>query len=461
MEIKKLFIDTENPWNRITKTEKSKIDAFAEQYITFLNNAKTERESVKEIEKIIKKKGFKEISKFRTLKPNDKVYKIIRNKSIYTAVIGKKPIFKGVVSHIDSPRIDLKPKPLIEDSNLSILKTQYYGGIKKYQWVNRSLSLHGVILTKNKKIELKIGENPKDPVFLISDLLPHLATEQMKKTMNEGVKGKSLNIIVGNMPLNSKDKELKEKIKANTLKILYEKYGITEEDLISAEIEVTPADKARIVGFDKSMVIGYGQDDKSCAYTSLRAILETENPKNTALALFVDKEEIGSEGNTTAKTKSIYNFLYEILKKSNPKQKDEINTIIEQSQMLSADVTAAVNPDYKEVHDLSNAAYLGKGVAIEKYTSNTGKYMSNDANAEFVNQIRQLLNKNKIIWQSSALGEVDSGGGGTVAIYFAQMGFEVLDIGIAVLGMHSPAELSSTLDLYQAYKAYKVFLNEG
>ena len=458
--IKNLFLKKENGWGKTNKKAEQEINKFAESYIRFLNAARTERESVKEIERIVKKNGFLNLDKTSSLKPGDRVYQIKKEKSIFLASIGKTPKITGVVSHIDSPRIDLKPMPLIEDSELALLKTQYYGGIKKYQWTNRALSIHGVIFTKDlKKIEIRIGDNDNEPSFIISDLLPHLATDQMQKSAKDAVTGESLNIIIGNRITNDKDDKIKDKVKANILSILNKKYSITEEDFISAEIEIVPSEKARFAGLDRSMIIGYGQDDRSCSYASLRGILDTKNQKNTAISFFVDKEEIGSEGNTTAKTRTITNFIKEITKKAFPKSLKDINKIIEESEIISADVTAGVNPDYKDVHDLKNAAYISRGIVIEKYTGNHGKYMSNDANAEYVGKIRNLMNKNNIIWQSASLGKVDTGGGGTVAIYFSQLGFEVIDMGIPLLGMHSPMELSSTLDLYQAYNAYRVFLN--
>jgi len=416
---------------------------FCNDYKKFLDSSKTEREAIENINKIAKKKGKKII--------------INRDKSAAILVKGKKPIKDGIkiiISHIDSPRLDLKQIPLYEESNsnVALLETHYYGGIKKFHWVVIPLSLHGVVYTKDgKKIDFNIGEDEKDPVFSVPDLLPHLSHEvQDNKKIDKAITGESLDIIVGNMPHND---STDDKIKTAIIEKLYKDYGITEEDFVSAELEAVPAFKARDVGFDRSLVGSYGQDDRACAYSALKAVLDVKNPTYSVISLFVDKEEIGSEGNTAAQATT---FLRSIIKEFD--QKADIDSIMLKSKVISADVNAAVTPNYTDVFELKNASTLGHGVVMSKFTGHGGKYSSNDASAEFVSEIRMLLNKEKIPWQTAELGKVDKGGGGTVAKYFSRLGMDVVDLGPAVMSMHSPYEVTSKVDVYSTYLAYKAFL---
>lgn len=442
----------ESGWIRIDNKTKRDIFAFSESYKKFINHCKIEREVVEYIKTEAVKSGFKNIKEARKLKKGDKVFYEVNSKSIYLAVIGE-PKLKVVISHVDSPRLDLKPFPIIEDalSGLSLLKTHYYGGIKKYQWVNIPLAIHGVIITKKGKISVSLGDEDDDKTFVISDLLPHLAQKQMEKTGKEIIEGENLSIIFGNMPIKDKG------VKANILKILNEEYKIKEENFVSAELEVVPAFKAKDVGLDKSMIGAYGHDDRSCSFALLSAILKANNSKETAVALFVDKEEIGSEGNTSAQSAHFINFIELINEKA--KWNKRTNELLTSGEAISADVTSAFDPIYQDVFDKHNASYLSRGVSIEKYNGSGGKYYGNDANAEFLFKIIDLANKNKIIWQSGEIGKIDIGGGGTVAVFLSKLGFEVVDAGIPVLGMHSPYEVISKLDLYSAYQLYKVFLN--
>ena len=430
-------------WEIFTKEQIKKAFDFAEYYKTFLNSAKTEREAVKIIEDLAKK--------------GKKKFIINRGKEAALLVRGKKPISQGlriVISHIDSPRLDLKQIPLYEDSesNLALFETHYYGGIKKFHWVVTPLALHGVVIKKDgKKVTFTLGEDEKDPVFAVSDLLPHLSHEvQDTKKLDDAIKGENLDIVVGSMPATG---DVKDKIKSAILDKLHKDYGIVEEDFISAELEAVPAYKSRDMGFDRSLVAAYGQDDRACAFTSLKAILDVKNPEHTAIALFVDKEEIGSEGNTTAQ---VTTFLRSIIKGLSPKV--DVDSVMLKSKVISADVNAAVTPNYTEVFELKNASSLGNGIVMSKYTGHGGKYSANDASAEYVADIRKMLNKAKIPWQTGELGKVDKGGGGTVAKFFSRLGMEVIDLGPAVLSMHSPYEITSKVDIYSAYLAYNEFL---
>ena len=430
-------------WEILTKTQIKKAFDFAEEYKTFLNDVKTEREAVQRINEMAK-----------TSKK-----KIIMNRGKEAAIIvpGKKPVHEGlriIISHIDSPRLDLKQVPLYEDSesNLALFETHYYGGIKKFQWVVIPLALHGVVVKKDGgKITFTLGENENEPVFSVPDLLPHLSHEvQDTKKINEAIKGESLDIMVGSKPVSG---DFKEKIKTAILDKLHTDYGITEEDFISAELEAVPAHKARDLGFDKSLIGAYGQDDRACAFASLKAILDVKNPGHTALSLFVDKEEIGSEGSATAQ---VTTFLRSILKKLDPSV--DVDSVMLKSKVVSADVNGAVTPNYTDVFELKNASSLGNGIVMSKYTGHGGKYAANDASAEYVAEIRTMLNKAKIPWQTGELGKVDKGGGGTVAKYFSRLGMEVIDLGPAVMSMHSPFEVTSKADIYSSYLAYNAFL---
>ena len=381
-----------------------------------------------------------------------------REKEAAIIVPGKKPVSEGlriVISHTDSPRLDLKQIPLYEDSdsNLALFETHYYGGIKKFHWVTIPLALHGVIVKKDsKKVTFTLGEDEKDPVFSVSDLLPHLSHEvQDTKKIDDAIKGESLDIVVGSRPITG---DFKDKIKTAILDKLHKDYGITEEDFISAELEAVPAYKARDMGFDKALIGAYGQDDKACVFASLKAIINLKNPKHTAISLFVDKEEIGSEGSTTAQ---VTTFLRSIIKDLD--RKADIDSVMLKSKVISADVNAAVTPNYTDVFELKNASSLGNGIVMSKYTGHGGKYSANDASAEYVAEIRAMLNKEKIPWQTGELGKVDKGGGGTVAKYFSRLGMEVIDLGPPVLSMHSPYEVTSKVDIYSSYMAYKAFLS--
>jgi aspartyl aminopeptidase len=448
----KLLVNRDSSW-LITKDEKN-IFKFAEDYKIFLDNTKTERKSVSYIIKKLVKSGFKDFNKITALKTGDKFYSNIKNKALIAGIVGKnKEMIHLIGSHIDSPRLDLKPHPLYEDSELALMQTHYYGGIKKYHWVNTPLALHGLIITKNKTIELNLGENPQDPIFMISDLLPHLSSRQMKKEARDIIEGEELNIIVGHIPI--KNKEVKTKIKLAVLKYLYETYGIIEEDFNCAELELVPANKARDVGFDKGLVAAYGQDDSVCVYTSMEALLKTKTPLQTALCFFADKEEIGSHGNTGATSNILINFAVDYVEKA--KLKITATKLLEHSKAISADVTAGMDPNFKDVHDPENVSYLGRGIAIEKYGGGGGKYGTNDASAEYMDYLRKMLNKNNIKWQTGELGKIDLGGGGTIAMYLSRYGMDCVDAGPAVLGMHSTYEITSKIDVYSAFQFYKVF----
>ncbi len=444
-----LFYKQETAWKHI---DEKKAFAFSEPYKKFLDIVKTEREAVIEIEKIAKAKGYKNFETAKTLTAKDKVY-YKTNKNIVLVNLGKFNKMKVIASHLDSPRLDLKPKPMFEDSDLALLKTHYYGGIKKYQWVNRALAIHGFALLKDgTKKQILIGESDKDSVFVIPDLLPHLAKEQYEKKVDKFITGEDLNVIIGNLPL--EDKEIKEHVKLRALKFLHDKYGITEKDFVTAELEIVPAEKARDIGFDRSLIGAYGQDDRVCAYTSLNALLNSKN-KETAIALFVDKEEIGSEGKSGAKSKFLFNFLNELLAKL--KLKTDAYTVLKNAEFLSADVTSALNPNFKDAQDHTNVSILGRGISVEKYGGGGGKYSTNDTDAEYIHKITALFDKNKVNWQTGENGKIDLGGGGTISMYYAEYGCDIVDVGPPVIGMHSPFEITSKVDVYSSFLAYKVF----
>ena len=457
-----LLMNDKNGWEGMSATEKKNINKFCDGYIKFLNDCKTEREAVKEAEAQAIKAGFKPLTKCKSLKAGDKVYYINRDKNILLAVIGSEDMEKGlnvVGAHIDSPRLDLKPNPLYEDSSFAYLKTHYYGGIKKYQWVTIPLAIHGVVALKDGSVvEVKVGDESDDMTFVITDLLPHMARRQMEKKLSEGIEGEDLNLLIGSMPFD--DEKVSEKVKLNIMKILNEKYGIVEKDFISAELEIVPAFNAKSLGFDRSMVAGYGQDDRVCAYTSLKAILETEKPKKTAICLLVDKEEIGSIGNTGMEARTFETFVGELLRLTKQdKDANVMNRAFANSRMLSADVDGAFDPLYASVAERRNASFFGFGVGLNKYTGARGKSGANDANAEFVAELRQLFDSNKVRFQISELGKIDEGGGGTIAYILANKGMDVIDCGTPVLSMHSPYEVTSKFDVYMSYRAYKVFMD--
>ena len=446
-------------WETVSDVAKQDIIKFSDEYIHFLNRSKTEREATSFITEVLDKNGFVNIKDKMILVPGDKVYYVNREKSVYAAVLGTKPVEAGlniIGSHIDSPRLDLKPNPLYEDTGFAYFKTHYYGGVKKYQWTTIPLSIHGVIVKANgEKITINIGEDENDPIFTITDLLPHLAQEQMEKKLKDGIAGEDLNLLIGSIPIG--DEKITERIKLNVLKILNDKYGITERDFVSSELELVPAFKARSLGFDRSMVAGYGQDDKVCAYTSLRALLDTLAPTKTAICIFADKEEIGRVGNTGMESHVFDTFISELLNKTNTNRPNLLDKVFCNSKMLSADVDAGLDPIYASVSEKNNAAYLGRGVGLNKYTGARGKSGASDANAEFVATIRNIFEANNVSYQVSELGKVDTGGGGTIAYILANKGVDVIDCGVPVLSMHAPYEVTSKFDIYEAYRGYLVF----
>lgn len=436
------------------------IFSFCDGYKNFLNIARTEREFVSAAEETAKKNGFLPMSEMETLKPGDKIYHVNRGKGIMMAVIGRASIESGVRivgAHIDSPRLDLKQNPLYEDGEMALLKTHYYGGIRKYQWLAAPLAMHGrVILANGEAVDIAIGDEGDDFTFTISDLLPHLAKEQGGKPVRDAFDGESLNVLVGSIPVD--DEDAKQPIKEAILQYLNAKYGMVEEDFLSAEIEVIPAISVRDVGFDRSMIGGPGQDDRVCAYTAMQAIFEAEAPEHTAICLLVDKEEIGSMGNTGMQSRFFENTLAEIAYKLGNTADISIRRCLSNSKCLSADVNAAFDPNYASVYEKNNAAILGHGVTISKYTGHGGKSESSDASAEFMGEIRRLFNENGVIWQTAELGKVGAGGGGTIAQYVANLNVDTIDCGTALLSMHAPFEISSKADVYMTYRAYKCFL---
>ena len=456
----KLFLDNSSGWKNMDNNQKQKIFDFSNNYMEFLNKSKTEREFIKSAKKLADENGFTDINNKTELKAGDKIYFINRDKSMYLAIIGTEDIEKNgmhiIGSHVDSPRLDLKPNPLQEDGGFAYFKTHYYGGIKKYQWTTIPLSIHGVVVKPNgEKIEINVGENDAEPIFTITDLLPHLAQSQMEKKLKEGIDGEDLKLLIGSIPFD--DDKIQEKVKLNILNILNQKYGIKEIDLTSAELELVPAFKARTLGFDESMVAGYGQDDKVCAYTSLVAMMSLENVKNTAICILSDKEEIGSMGNTGMESHMFDFFVSEVINKMGINKPNLLDKIFCYSKMLSSDVDAGFDPIYASVSDTLNAGYLGKGIALNKYTGARGKSGASDANAEFVAWVRNILETNNIKYQITELGKVDIGGGGTIAYILANKGVDVIDCGVPVLSMHAPYEVTSKFDIYNAFEAYKAF----
>ncbi|MEZ0536813.1 aminopeptidase [Caldicellulosiruptoraceae bacterium PP1] len=459
-----LSLKNKNAWDTIDEEQKEKLYKIANDYKTFLNECKTERETVDYIVKLAKQHGFKDYHSYDKMCEGDKVYFVNKGKNIILAVIGKEPLNQGINligAHIDSPRLDLKPKPVYESNDLAFLKTHYYGGIKKFHWVNVPLAIHGVVVKSDgTTVNIKIGEDENDPIFYITDLLIHLSSEQMQKKASEVIPAENLNILIGSIPY--PDKEVKERVKLNILKILSDYYGICEEDLISAEIEIVPAAKARDVGFDRGLVGAYGQDDRVCAYLAMKALFDLEDvPQKTSVVFLVDKEEIGSVGITSAEANFLDNSIVRILKLTG-RYTDlfDLYECYENSNALSADVAGAVDPNHEGVFDKLNASFVGKGVTIEKYTGVRGKYSGSDANAEYVGKVRNFLNKHNICWQTGLLGKVDQGGGGTIALFIARKMINVIDSGVPVLSMHSTFEITSKVDIYMAYRFYKEFLRE-
>lgn len=431
-------------------------ELFCEGYKSFLNLAKTERESADFAVAAAIEKGFKKFDRNAKYEPGDKVYLNNRGKAVILAVIGDQPVENGIriaASHVDAPRLDLKPNPLYEDGEMALFKTHYYGGIKKYQWTTIPLALHGVVIRADgASIPVVIGEDEDEPCFVITDLLPHLAAEQSKRTLGEAIKGEDLNVLIGSYPF--KEDEVSDAVKLNILNIIYEKYGIVEADFISAELELVPAFKSRDIGFDRSLIGAYGHDDRVCAYPALMAALNvTEIPEHTVITVLADKEEIGSMGNTGLESSFLKYFVCDLAKT----QGGDGFTALANSQCLSADVNAAFDPNYPEVLDRRNAAMINHGAAFTKYTGARGKSGTSDASAEFVGKVRRIMDANNVKWQMAELGKVDLGGGGTVAMYLANLGMDVIDIGVPVLSMHAPFEVVAKYDVYMVYKAIEAF----
>lgn len=456
----------QNAWEKYDEKELERVFALNETYKDFISDCKTERECVVESIRQAEKLGFKNmeniIKENGSVKAGDKVYITLMGRTIALFIVGKRPLKEGMnilCAHIDSPRIDAKQVPLYEDTEIAMLDTHYYGGIKKYQWVTLPLAIHGVVVKENgESVNVVIGEDEKDPVLGITDLLIHLSADQLQKKASVVVEGEALNVMLGCMPLKGEEKEA---VKANVLKILEEKYGITEEDFLSADLEIVPAGKARDYGLDRSMVMGYGQDDRVCAYTSLKAILDAEVPERTACCLLVDKEEIGSVGATGMHSRFFENATAELMNLMGEYHELELRRALTNSKMLSSDVSAAFDPNYPEVNEKKNTAYFGKGMVFNKYTGRGGKGGSNEASAEYMASLRKIMKENDVVFQTAELGKVDQGGGGTIAYIAANYGMEVIDSGVAVMNMHAPWEISCKADVYEAYKAYKAFLKDA
>lgn len=461
-------MERENAWKSCNKQTVKEIFGFCEGYKKFISECKTERECTRRSIQMAEEHGYRNLKEIiaakETIKSGDKVYADNMGKAIVLFNIGKKPIEDGLKilgAHIDSPRLDVKQNPLYEDSDLVLMDTHYYGGIKKYQWTTIPLALHGVVaLTDGSVIDVEIGEKEKDPVVCVSDLLIHLAAEQMEKNGAKVVEGEALDLVVGNMPFNPK-KDEKNPAKAYILDILKKKYRIAEEDFMSTELEAVPAGKARDLGLDASMVLGYGQDDRVCAYTSLMAMLEVEEPEYTSVCLLVDKEEIGSVGATGMQSLFFENMVAEILDRMGCYSELILRRTLANSEMLSSDVNAGFDPNYAYAFEKKNASYLGRGVVFSKFTGSRGKSGSNDANAEYIARVRKALERENVAYQMAELGKVDIGGGGTIAYILAKYGMDVIDCGVAVLSMHAPYEATSKIDIYEAKRGYVAFLNAG
>lgn len=465
-------MEKKSAWKKYKEEDLKKLNDLCDDYKRFLTVAKTERESANEIIKRAEEKGYQDLEKYisegRRILPGDKIYVNNKGKAVALFNIGKEPITNGMNilgAHIDSPRIDLKANPLYESEGFAYFDTHYYGGIKKYQWVTLPLALHGVVVKKDgTKIDINIGEKEDDPVFGITDLLPHLAGEQMKKESAKLIEGENLDIIIGNKPLSNNSEEKndeKEEIKTNILNILKEQYDITEDDFLTAEIEAVPAGKARDFGLDRSMIMAYGQDDRVCAYTSLEAFLQIEDTKKTLSCILVDKEEIGSVGATGMESHFFDNAIAEICALMGNDSSLAVRRVLNHSKMLSSDVNAAYDPLYKSVMDKRNSSQFGHGLVFCKYTGARGKSGSNDANAEYIAELRKIMDKENIAFQISELGKVDAGGGGTIAYILANYNVEVIDCGVGVLSMHAPWEVTSKSDIYEAYRGYIAFLQNA
>lgn len=458
-------MERKNAWLKYDEGTKAEVFAFCEEYRKFISRCKTERECVSQVAAEAEAAGYEDLRKVtaqgKALKPGDKVYSVIMGKSIALFHMGESPLEEGmniVGAHIDSPRLDLKQNPLYEDGDLAMMETHYYGGVKKYQWVALPLALHGVVAKKDGTVvSINLGEEPGDPVVGISDLLPHLGSTQMEKSAAKVIEGEDLNILIGSIPL---DGEEKEPVKKKILSLLKEKYGIEEEDFQSAELEAVPAGEARDYGLDGSMLIGYGHDDRVCAYPSYRALLNLDMPKKTCVCLLVDKEEIGSVGATGMQSRFFENAVAELVNCTGEYSELKVRRALQNSCMLSSDVSAAFDPNYPSVMEKNNSAYFGKGLTFNKYTGARGKSGSNDANAEYIARLRRVLDEADVCYQTAELGKVDQGGGGTIAYILANYGMEVIDSGVAVQNMHAPYEVASKADIYEAYKGYLAFLRE-
>ena len=461
MDTKDLLLKRENAWDVFDDETQKAVFDFSEDYKAFLDAGKTERECVNAAVRMLERCGFENLESKSSVQAGDKVYKNIHGKGLMAVVVGREDLTCGMNmlgAHIDSPRIDLKPMPLYEDEDMAFFKTHYYGGIKKYQWSTMPLALHGVIFNQDgEKMEVVVGEDDSDPVFTINEILVHLSQEQLTRKGAEVVKAEEMNVLVGGLPL--KDKEEKQRVKAAVMTLLYDKYKITEKDFISAEFELVPAHKAKDIGFDRSFIGAYGQDDRVCAYTALRAICDIEAPEKTCVCMLSDKEEVGSGGNTGAQSRLYENAVRMLLAKCDGTfDSYKYYTCIENSKMLSSDVTAAFEPSYPSAYDKSNSAFAGKGVCLMKYTGSRGKGGCNDANSEFFAEVTRMFDREGIVWQTGELGRVDLGGGGTIAVYMANLGMNVIDCGVPVLSMHSPFEVTSKADVYATYGGFKKFL---
>ena len=459
-------MERKNAWKTYNDSEKEQLQSLNADYIDFLSECKTERECISETVKRAKEKGYisleEAIANNKKLKQGDKVYAVCMNKTIALFNIGKEPLEKGMNilgAHVDSPRMDVKQNPLYENEGMAYLDTHYYGGIKKYQWVTLPLAIHGVIVKKDgTTVNVNIGEKPEDPVFCVTDLLIHLAANQMEKKAAKVVEGENLDILVGTIPLNDEEKEATKK---GVLEIIKEMYSMEEEDFMSAELEVVPAGRAREMGFDRSMIISYGQDDRVCAYTSLVAMLEMEKVDKTSCCLLVDKEEIGSVGATGMQSRFFENTVAELLNLFDDYSEIKLKRCLANSRMLSSDVNAAFDALYAEAFQKNSSSFMGKGVVFNKFTGRGGKSGSNDANAEYLAALRKIMDDNNVNYQMAELGKVDIGGGGTIAYIMALYGMEVIDSGVAVLSMHAPWEVTNKADVYEAYKCYKAFLKDA
>ena len=461
-------MEKKNVWNSYSEEQLKEVEAFAREYMDFLDAGKTERECVDTLVNLIEKEGYTELNALlgsgREIKPGDKIYAVNMNKCLVMYQIGKQPLKEGMNilgAHIDSPRLDVKQNPLYEDSSIAYLDTHYYGGVKKYQWVAIPLSLHGVVVKKDgTTVEINVGDNEDDPVFFISDLLIHLAGEQLEKKASKVIEGEALDLVIGNIPVKDKDKDA---VTAGILKILKETYDIEEQDFLSAELEIVPAGKAREAGFDRSMILAYGQDDRVCAYTSARAVLEVagEVTDRTACCILVDKEEIGSVGATGMQSRFFENMTAELMELTGEYSELNLRRCLSNSTMLSSDVSAGYDPSYASYFEKKNAAFLGEGMVFNKFTGARGKAGSNDANAEYMAHIRDIMDSSDVVFQTAELGKVDVGGGGTIAYIMALYGMNVIDCGVAVLNMHAPWEATSKADVYETKRGYVAFLKKA